>query len=564
VAVNAAVVAHFDPHDRIDAVFRDVLSCVSHVCDRIIVVTTSQVATDALDDLPHVQVVRRPNVGYDFMSYRVGLTHIQDAFDLKSVLLLNSSFVVFDPDAFTNTLRRMIQATERSDVVGLTASEQIHWHLQSYLLAFSPRAARAPWFRGFFEAVRPLNTKLELILSYELGLSRLLRENDVRTESICELGTREWLVACGRWLRALAKDRGWTFWCTPEPYRHWRKVNLMQFAAAPIAARHGIVKTEVLRSNPHESDTGALMSFCSPERIHSIEQSLARVRGQYQAGKDGLSTLAHDGLTIDPRRVVESCPRGADRPRVAVALHLYYVDLMPEICEQLRAILEPFDLYVTTPFEADVPTILNTTSAIANRTTVCIVENRGRDIRPFLMLLRSGLLDGYAVCLKLHGKKSTYSARGADWRRQLYGDLLGTSLIARQSLALFEDPAVGMVGSCRYFLSHPRFWGANEVRLRGLLEATGLEGKPDEPALAFYAGSMFWFRPQALGPLAKLPERVLAFEEEAGQQDGTLAHACERAFALVAGRAGYRSTAVPLAGGDILKHDSIAHDVPVL
>lgn len=146
MAVNAAVVAHFDPHDQVDAVFRDVLSCVSRVCDRIIVVTTSQVATDALHDLPHVQIICRPNVGYDFMSYRVGLTHISDALTLKSVLLLNSSFVVFDPDAFTKTLRRMIQATERSDVVGLTASEQIHWHLQSYLLAFSPRAARA---RGF-------------------------------------------------------------------------------------------------------------------------------------------------------------------------------------------------------------------------------------------------------------------------------------------------------------------------------------------------------------------------------------------------------------------------------
>jgi lipopolysaccharide biosynthesis protein len=562
--MNAAVVAHYDPHDRIDEVFRDVLSCVSRVCDRIVLVTTSDVAARAVHDLPHVQVVRRPNVGYDFMSYRVGLTHIQDAFDLKSVLLLNSSFIVFDPDAFTETLHRMIRATERSDVVGLTESEQIHWHLQSYLLAFSARAVRAEWFRNFFEAVRPLNTKLELILSYELGLSRVLREQRVPTKSVCQLGTREWLKACARWVRAMGRGRGWKFWLSPEPYRHWRQVNLTQFAAATIARQHGIVKTEVLRANPQGSATAALKTLCSSERIQVIEQSLARVRGHYQAGADGLSTLAYDGLTIDTRRIVESRPAGPGLPRVAVALHLYYGDLLPEVCEQLRNILEPFDLYVTTPFEADVPTILNTTSSVANRTIVCVVENRGRDIRPFLMLLRSGLLDGYAACLKLHGKKSTYSDRGAAWRRQIYGDLLGTSLVARQALALFDDPGVGMVGSWRYFLSHPRFWGANEDRLRELLEATGLEGKPDEPALAFYAGSMFWFRPQALVSIAKLPESVLAFEEEAGQQDGTLAHACERAFALVAGRAGYRSTAVPLAGKDILTLDSSKHEVPVL
>lgn len=562
--MNAAVVAHYDPHDRIDEVFREVLSCVSRVCDRVVLVTTSDVAADAVHDLPRVQVIRRPNIGYDFMSYRVGLMHIQDACDLKSVVLLNSSFIVFEPDVFTETLQRMIHATERSDVVGLTESEQIHWHLQSYLLAFSARAVREDWFRNFFEAVRPLNTKLELILSYELGFSRVLRAQRVRTESVCQLGTREWLKACARWVRAMGRGRGWKFWLSPEPYRHWRQVNLTQFAAADIAMRHGIVKTEVLRSNPHGSDTAALKTLCRPERIESIEQSLARVRGHYQAGADGLTTLADDGLSIDRRRVVESSPVGLTGPRVAVALHLYYADLLPEVCEQLRTILEPFDLYVTTPFEADVPAILNAASAIANRTVVCVVENKGRDIRPFLMLLRSGLLDPYAICLKLHGKKSNYSDRGTEWRRNIYGDLLGTSLVARQSLALFDDPAVGMVGSWRYFLSHPRFWGANETRLRELLEATGLERKPDEPSLAFYAGSMFWFRPQALVRLAQLPESVLAFEEEAGQQDGTLAHVCERSFAIVARRSGYRSTAVPLAGADVLKTDSSKHDVPVL
>ena len=564
MGVTVAIVAHFDPDDQIDDMFREVLTCLSRVCDRIILVTTSRLPDDACADLGQVEIVRRPNIGYDFMSYRAGVMRLNVTPDLQSVLLLNSSFMLLDPEAFTDTLRGMVQATGQADVVGLTESEQIQWHLQSYLLAFSSRAVRSAWFRNFFAAVRPLNTKLELILSYELGLSRVLKEQAVRTEAFFHISTQDWLVACGKWLRAMSKGKGVFFWLTPQPYRHWRDVNLTQFAVTTLARQHGIVKTEVLRAMPHVASNRDLRNLCNNDRLDQIEESLTRMRNRYRVGTDGLSTLARDGLSIDPRRVVTSSSAGQGRSRLAVALHLYYADLIPEICESLKAILEPFDLYITTPFEADVPFILNTAASVAACTSVCIVENRGRDVRPFLMLLRSGLLDGYKAVLKIHGKKSMYSARGADWRRQLNGDLFGTSLTALKSIALFDDPAVGIVGPLRFFLTHPQFGGANEGRLAELLTAVGLTVPLNDPPLAFYAGSMFWFRPEALAPLALLPESLLAFEDEAGQQNYTLAHACERAFALVARHAGYRCTAVHLSGSDIFEHPSHSHSVPVL
>ena len=564
MAVNAAVVAHFDPHDQIDETFREVLACLGRVCDRIILVTTSRLPAEASRELGNVEVIRRPNVGYDFMSYRVGLMHLNDTPDLRSVLLLNSSFMIFDPEAFTDTLRTIVETTDRADVVGLTESRQIQWHLQSYLLAFSSRAVRSNWFRQFFEAVRPLNTKFELIVSYELGLSYVLQQQAVRTETLFRIGITDWLAACGRWLLAMSKGQGWLFWLTRTPYQQWHRFNPTQFSADALAHQHGIVKTDVLRATPHNTATPAVRHLCHPERLNRIDETLTRVGSHYRGGADGLSTLATDGITIDPRRIVTSSPSCTARSRVAIVLHLYYADLLPEICDCLKAVLEPFDLYVTTPFEADVPGILNTTASVAARTSVCIVENKGRDIRPFLMLLRSGLLDEYQVALKLHGKKSTYSARGADWRRQLYNDLFGTSLTALKSIALFDDPTVGLVGPLRFFLTHPQFGGANEPQLSQLLSAIGVATPPDEPPLAFYAGSMFWFRPKALAPLAMLSESILDFEDEAGQQNATLAHACERAFAIVARHAGYRCTSVALSGSDIFDYPSLAHRVPVI
>jgi rhamnosyltransferase len=445
----------------------------------------------------------------------------------------------------------------------LTASEQIHWHLQSYLLAFSGQAVRSDWFRQFFESIRPLNSKMELILAYELGLSRLIKEQAVSATALFKPRASESLRASVTWLQTLARQQGIRFWFGGEAFRNWGRFNPVQFTALPLARRHGVVKWELLRSNPHDFDVSQIHKLLPAATRFAIEESLDRTRTGYRSDGRGLTVRAEQANGIDTKRVLAHGP-SPSASRVAVALHLYYPEMLAEILEYLGGIIEPFDLFITTPFEGDAPPMLDAAASIAARTTVCVVENRGRDIRPFLLLLQSGWLDRYRAVLKIHGKKSTYSALGEQWRRELYGDLMGTSLTVRRSLALFDDPAVGMVGSWRFFVSHPRFWGANEARLTRIMRATGLVPEEYTPPLAFFAGSMFWFRPSALAPLASLPTAELDFEDEAGQQDGTLAHAIERAFALIAHRSGHRATAIPIAGGDILAQDSMDHGVTVL
>jgi rhamnosyltransferase len=146
----------------------------------------------------------------------------------------------------------------------------------------------------------------------------------------------------------------------------------------------------------------------------------------------------------------------------------------------------------------------------------------------------------------------------------LYSDLFGTSLTALKSTTLFDDPTVGIVGPLRSFLTNPQFAGGNVGQIRKLLSAIGFNEPLNDPVLAFYAGSMFWFRPQALALLKLLPESALAFEDERGQLDSTLAHAFERVFALVARHAGYRCTSVAIGGSDIFEYPSLRHTVPAI
>src|SRR4051794_24828825 len=72
---------------------------------------------------------------------------------------------------------------------------------------------------------------------------------------------------------------------------------------------------------------------------------------------------------------------------------------------------------------------------------------------------------------------------------------------------------------------------------------------PQAAPLDFPSGSMFWARSAALRPLLDLHLSFDDFPAEAGQTDGTLAHAIERLYFLVCEQAGFDWLKITARGG---------------
>ena len=231
-------------------------------------------------------------------------------------------------------------------------------------------------------------------------------------------------------------------------------------------------------------------------------------------------------------------PQAADRPGpafVAVVVHMYYEDTWPDIAGALRGLTVPFDLIVTTV--AGRERLIETIRQAYPRAEIEVVENRGRDVGPFLALLERGRLDRYKYICKVHSKKSIDARRktymGAMWRRRLLFDLLGAPGAASAAIDMFErDPSIGMIGPRVFRLPKPNYpedlsWSANRAMTLKIAERMGIP--PHRFKLDFFGGTMFWVRPEALRPLRDL--RLAAeMPYERGLIDGDLPHALERAL----------------------------------
>ncbi len=545
-----AIIAHYNVEGGLSNNFLEILSVFCENCHHVILVSTSYI--NELDLIGHdnLSVINRPNVGYDFYSYKVGFNALSKIKDIDKLFIANSSFTLLDSRKFDNALKKMLSQSPNT-VVGLTLSNQIAPHLQSYLLLIGKNIVYSDWFVKFINSIQPENTKFNIIAKYEIGLSAEFIRRRVTLKPIFEGSNSEKIRSSFSYSKFLIKKIGFVRFLIGPPSKYMREVNWSHYGARSIAMRYGIVKSEVTRGNPFGINLDFIKAF--NYKLHRKSPI------NYSYGSDGLARLNHKEILISKVSYGRSRGIGVN---VAVVLHLYYVELLPEIVSTLRDnLIDPFDIFITTPFEGEIPKILDSFAHIAASTNVFLTQNIGRDIAPFLEIYKTGVLDNYSCVLKIHSKKSLYSANGDYWRKDIYRQLIGGTYLTRKIINLLQQGVIGIVGASKYYLSDDRFWGADKTNTSKLLRALGVLSPIEEPKLGFFAGSMFWFHPKALLPMKNLQ---VEFEPENGAQDGTMAHAIERMFCQISRHCGFLVVSPDIEDRDLDKVDLGINHVPVL
>lgn len=231
--------------------------------------------------------------------------------------------------------------------------------------------------------------------------------------------------------------------------------------------------------------------------------------------------------------------------KLLVHLHLYYKDQCDYFIEKLHNISGcEWMLYVTmieNNTEEEQKILRNFPEA-----KICLVENRGYDIWPFINLLQSINLDDFDYILKLHTKSFYEEAvrvnklwyKEYEWRNIMVDCLLKDNNRFLQLLDRFESsPGTGMFCSRLFFMPLSDFLPEDTSALRKEMERIGLHTKPGH----FITGTIFIARskPFKLLQNGRINAGIFSTDQQA-HSFGSTAHLYERILSFVIYAAGYK------------------------
>ena len=218
--------------------------------------------------------------------------------------------------------------------------------------------------------------------------------------------------------------------------------------------------------------------------------------------------------------------------KVAIQIHIFYEDLIMDIINKTNNIPVKFDLYITIT-SPEIKSRLENDIKIYSKTNyfeILIVENKGRDVLPFLKQIKTKF-KYYKYLCHIHTKKSlTAPELGNLWRNYLYDNLLGNTNIVSEILYEFENnEKLGFMFPETYFGIIQQFYLLTEGTKNWMnFLATKLFSNYKVGELSnFPAGNMFWARIVAISQIFSY-DFSKYFPEEDDQTNDTIMHAIER------------------------------------
>jgi glycosyltransferase involved in cell wall biosynthesis len=220
---------------------------------------------------------------------------------------------------------------------------------------------------------------------------------------------------------------------------------------------------------------------------------------------------------------------------IAVLLHLYYTDLLPEFISYLKNIKQDYDLYITlvkgtNNLEQPIKEIFD----FKENTNILLVENKGLDIGGTFMMMKKIIEDkkSYKYYLKLQTKKSLHAPDnfGENWRKQLC-KICDSELNVHNSLNLLKLNNVGMIANkkniCNELFTNTRI--VNQYAKKFDLNINNME---------FVAGTIFWVKGDLWENFFKTINIDLEYSKFCNgsftdSKRGTYTHSMERIFGII-------------------------------
>lgn len=234
---------------------------------------------------------------------------------------------------------------------------------------------------------------------------------------------------------------------------------------------------------------------------------------------------------------------------IGLVAHLYFEDEIEYCIKYIKNAVEcTIDVFITThtqDMKAKIQKVLLKSNISAE---IQVVENRGRDVSALLVGAKDFVLSHDLICF-VHDKKTTQVkpwSIGQAFAETCFENTLSSTLYVSNVIDLFKNndrlgilsPLLPLIGP--YIQATIDGWTDNFEITQNFLKKNNFKVPIDRrlsPVSPY--GTMFWFRTEALRNLFELNFSYDYFPKEPIHYDGTILHAIERSYSLIAQSEGF-------------------------
>lgn len=531
-----AIFFFFDEHGIVDRYVTTMLEDMAKNVDKIVTVVNGDLASKSYAKLAQYseEVLLRPNVGLDVGAYKHALDHVgwEELEKFDEVILFNatimgpvypfeemfSSMAPRDIDFWGITWFHKIDA----DPFGTTPEGYIPRHLQSHFHVYRKSLVSSTEFQDYWDNLPNISNYIESVGMHEAPFTQRFERMGFKSDVYVDTSDME----------------GFTY----QPILFAPK-KLIAEKRCPIFKR---------RSFFHPYDD--VLDQSSGQATHELYDYL-RDHTEFDTSliwENALRSMHMDDIvnTMQLNYVLPADVTTTDvhNQKIALFLHLYYIELLEPILEYVRAMPAGSDIFITVGSEEKKTTVEKACKSLPYKVEVRLIENRGRDVSALLVGLKDVVSEYDLVCF-IHDKKVaqlTPYSKGDAFATRCFENLLGTPEFVHNIIAKFDqEPNLGILcppapNHAEYFPVYSYSWGPNFVLTRKLLEELKVKvplSTNKDPITPL--GTMFWFRPDCLAPLFAHDWKWEDFPPEPNPIDGSLLHAIERAYGLVCQSTGH-------------------------
>ena len=279
--------AHYDPRGEVAPHVTRQVQALAESVEHLVIVSTASLTESASQWLArHGQLIPRDNVGYDFFSYRTGLESVADLSRYDEVVVCNDTYV-----GPLRSYARLFDdmAGRPVDFWGLSASQRISPHVQSFFVAFRPWMVASRAFESFWGNMQPISDRTKVIRRYEVGLTSFFADAGfawsayyAETEAERRLARRRvaWWMAHRGPLPPVTDLRDWY---AEQTRAGWNPAVGLADAALDDG-RLPYVKLDTLRYDPYGLDSPKLLGLCEerfPEAFDGVRDHIDATREFY-------------------------------------------------------------------------------------------------------------------------------------------------------------------------------------------------------------------------------------------------------------------------------------------